>query len=176
MTSPLRLSLGLVALTALSACTRDAAPPAQDASVPTSAAAPASTPPAAPAAEAASQTMTMEQVDRYLAATAALGKATEADPALEDVVSVNISSDTEAQHAARLAANPTVMSALSQAGTNPTEYARMAQLLPAAFFAYGMLEAGQLKEVPKGIDPALIEFMKAHGAEIAAKMKAAGQL
>jgi hypothetical protein len=119
--------------------------------------------------------MTMDQVDRYLAAAKALDAAAESDPSLEDVGSVNVSTENEAQHAARIAANPKAVALLVQAGTTPAEYARMTQLLPAAFFAYGMLEAGQIKEVPEGIDPALIEFMKAHGTEIAEKMKANGR-
>jgi hypothetical protein len=84
--------------------------------------------------------------------------------------------NSQGQHVARIEGNPKAVALLAQAGTTPAEYARMAQLLPAAFFAYGMMESGQIKTVPEGVDPALIGFMKAHGTEIAAKMKAAGQL
>jgi hypothetical protein len=180
MNSSLRLAFCVAAMTALGACNHDAAPAANTpaASASADATAPATpAPSASPAAGADSQSMTMEQVDHYLAAAAALDKAAKTDESLEDVGSVNVSEEnSQAQHVARIEANPKAVALLAQAGTTPAEYARMAQLLPGAFFAWGMMQSGQLKEVPEGIDPALIEFMKAHGNEIADKMKAAGQI
>jgi hypothetical protein len=178
MTSSLRLALALAAMTATTACNRDAAPTASAPAASAAPATPAAAPTvAAPPTDAGSQSMTMEQVDRYLAAAKALDAAAKTDASLEDVGSVNVSEEnSQAQHVARIEANPKAVALLAQAGTTPAEYARMTQLLPAAFFAYGMLESGQIKTVPEGIDPALIEFMKAHGTEIAAKMKAAGQI
>lgn len=175
MTTSFRFALGLAVITALAGCSQDAPDTEADTAATAPAAQPAAPTLAATAdADASSQVLTMEQVDRYIAASAALAKATASDPSLDDVVSVDLSEETQAQHAADMAGHPKVAALLAQAGTTPAEYARLVQLVPAGFFAWGMMDSGQLKDVPEGVDPALIEFMKAHGREIAGKMKSAG--
>lgn len=174
MTASIRLLLCTGMLTVLGACSGKETPPAPQSSTATATDAAATGTTTTRDATPSSQTMTMAQVDRFLAAYGALSTAAKQDPALEEVASVNVSEETETQHAARIAANPKAVALLAQAGSTPQEYARMIQLLPAALFAYGMLESGAIKEAPKSIDPALLEFMKAHGKDIANKMKASG--
>ncbi|MGY4516248.1 hypothetical protein [Lysobacter sp. HA18] len=112
----------------------------------------------------------MEQVDRYFEARSALSKAAKSDKSLADLEAVE--AETEAQHATRVAANSKAVAILARAGTTPEEFAHMARLLPAAYVAYSMLLSGPVTKLPEGIDPALVDFMRIHGAEVAAKAKA----
>ena len=54
------------------------------------------------------------------------------------------------------------------------DYAYTTQSLVATMMAVGAVEAGQLKDMPEGVNPHNVEFVKAHGAQIQKKMEALG--
>ena len=175
---PLSFALVLV----LAACTKpaDTAAPAS----PSTAATPATTTPApepSPAQPAAASAsvgsidtfeLTMANVDAWMHAQKALGEAVKKDPSLDPAM--NISEENDAQYVARLEASPAMKAAIESAGMSVRDYAYTSQSLVATLMAVGAVEAGQLKEIPEGINQRNVDFVKAHRAEIEAKMKAMG--
>jgi hypothetical protein len=170
-----------VAILALAACNKPAAPPVDNAS-PSTAPAPATAAmPAhasvAPAPDANTGTidtyeLTMPNVDKVLKAQVALGAAVKADPTLDP--GMNISEENDAQYVARVESTPKLKAAIESAGISVHDYAYTMQSLFATMMAVGAVKAGQLKEIPDGVNPRNVEFIKAHGPEIEAKMKALG--
>jgi len=173
------LSLSLVAM--LAACNAPSNPSHDTAAAPGSPSAEASaaptTAPAIPAAAATPAaihfTLTMDKVDRYLAAIRDLGELAQKNPALEDVTAMNASEENEAQYAARLRANPQVAAALAKAGLTPEDFARTGQALAAGMMTAGALESGALKKIPDGIDPQYVAFAQQNKAALAQQLKAA---
>ena len=175
---PLSFALAFV----LAACTKpaDTATPAS----PSTAATPATTPSASASAAAQSDTgtadpgsidnfeLTMANVDAWMHAQKALGEAVKKDPSLDPAM--NISEENDAQYVARLEASPALKAAIESAGMSVRDYAYTSQSLVATLMAVGAVEAGQLKEIPEGINPRNVDFIKAHRAEIEARMKAMG--
>jgi len=172
--SPLSFALVLV----LAACAR----PAENAA-PASASAAAPATAEMPAAQAAATDtaaidsidrfeLTMANVDAWMHAQKALGEAVKKDPSLDPAM--NISEESDAQYVARLEASPAMKAAIESAGMSVRDYAYTSQSLVATLMAVGAVEAGQLKEIPEGINPRNVDFIKAHRAEIEAKMKAMG--
>jgi len=167
----LPLSLA-VAVLALAACNKPAdsiSPPAV-----TVAPAAAATVSQAPADAGSIDTfdLTMDNVDRMLRAQVALGAATKADPSLDPAM--NISEENDAQFVARLESTPALKAAIESAGMSVRDYAYTSQSLVATMMAVGAVQAGQLKDIPEGVNPRNVEFMKAHQAEIEQKMRALG--
>lgn len=168
------LTLAVLVVVSVAACNK----PAADA--PAAPAASTVAPPAAPATVAAAQTqgdidtfdLTMDNVDRMLKAQVAIGAAAKADPTLDPAM--NISEENDAQYVARLEATPALKHAIESAGMSVHDYAYTAQSLVGTMMAVGAVEAGQLKEIPEGVNPRNAEFIKAHGAEIQKKMEALG--
>jgi len=56
--------------------------------------------------------------------------------------------------------------AIAQAGLTTRDFARIADTLTGAMMTEAALEGGQLNKLPDGIDPASVEFVKQHKAEI----------
>ncbi|QSX77863.1 hypothetical protein [Agrilutibacter solisilvae] len=172
MSKSTRWPLGLLALAALSACNNTTAPTAQ-APEPVAAGAPsevASPQPAASPQTDAAYVLTMDNVTAYFAAQAGLARAAASDPALEDL-SMNLSREDSAQYAARLKANAKVRGIIEQSGMSTREFALTGETLMAALMTQGALDAGQLKAIPEGIDPASVQFVKQNKARIEALMK-----
>jgi hypothetical protein len=171
------LPLSLALVIALAACAKPAdTTPAQDAApIATAVAAPAATVAAAPASESDAGSidtfdLTMDNVERMMAAQVALGAAVKADPSLDPAM--NISEENDAQYVARLESTPALRAAIEKSGMSVRDYAYTSQSLVATMMAVGAVQAGQLKEIPEGVNPRNVEFVKAHSAEIEAKMKA----
>ena len=174
-----RLSFALVL--ALAACTKpaDTASPAGPSTVATPATAAAvsvASDAQAPAAGGSDSIdnfeLTMANVDAWMHAQKALGEAVKKYPSLDPAI--NISEENDAQYVARLDASPEMKAAIESAGMSVRDYAYTSQSLVATLMAVGAVEAGQLKEIPEGINPRNVDFVKAHRAEIEARMKAMG--
>ena len=169
----IRWPLALVALAVLSACNQDTAPaqPAaatQPAAAPVAESAPAPTAPSA--ASDATYALTMEHVDAYFDAQKQLALAAKADPTLEDL-SMNLSREDSTQYIARLEANPKVRAVIADAGLSTRDFALTGETLMSALMAQAALESGMLKELPEGLDPASVEFVKQNKAKIEATMR-----
>lgn len=141
-----------------------AAPPASDAAPAASATPVAATP------RGDTTTLTMDRIDRYLAAQRAVSKLVMAGEADGDAVGVNDSESPEA-YAGRMQRYPAVIRAIGDAGLSPAEFSRIGTTLVAGLMTVAAMDAGSLKEVPEGIDPGAVDFVRAHQAEIEAKMR-----
>ncbi len=169
-----------VAVLALAACkpaaqTDKAVPSTATAPVPATAAMPAHASVAPATAETGSidtYELTMPNVDKVLQAQVALGQAVKADRTLDP--GMNISEENDAQYVARIEATPKLKAAIESADLSVHDYAYTMQSLMATMMAVGAVQAGQLKEIPEGVNPRNVAFFKAHQAEIEAKMKALG--
>ena len=181
MTPILRLSTCLLMTAALAACNKSE--PAASASATTPAAttaapaveAPTAQVPAtsAPAADdTAPVTLDMGKVNAWMQAQKNLAAAEKADPKLD--AAQNASEENVTQYAARLEASPAMKTAIESAHLSVLDFARIGDTLIGALMTQGALESGQLKKVPDGIDPASVEFVKQHKAELDAMMKGAG--
>jgi hypothetical protein len=174
MTPFLRLACCLLVPAALAACNRNA-PATTDATPPapatTSAEPAAPAQPATPAGspDAASVALTMEGVKAYGNALKSIAAAQKADPEMGDVAQ-DLSEEDSAQYTARLQANPKIRAAIEAAGLSVPDFVGIGDSLLGALMAQGALESGQLKTLPEGIDPAAVEFVKQHKAEIQAAM------
>jgi hypothetical protein len=102
---------------------------------------------AAPAADTASFELTMDGVDRWLAATRNIAGLVKQDPALEDATAMDANEGTDA-FVARLDSLPQVAAAIRKAGLSTRDYAMTSEAVTGALFAVGMLEAGAIKELP----------------------------
>ena len=172
MSNVLRLSSCLVIAAALAACSKPE-PSVADAPAAPAAAATAATPePASAPTASASTELSMDKVRKYVEAIKNLAAAEKADPSIGDSAQ-NISEEDTDQFAARLEANAPMRAAIAAAGLTTREYAHIGETLLSAMMAEGAVRAGQLKAVPDGIDPAAVEFVKQHGAEIQALMTGA---
>ncbi|WP_133478499.1 hypothetical protein [Cognatilysobacter segetis] len=173
MSNVLRLSACLLVTCALVACSKtepatpasgtDSAPGAQAAAEPQK---------AAPAADDAHVALDMGKVKSWIEAQKNLAAAEKGDPSLD--AAQNISEEDGPKYIARLEASPKIRAAIEAAGLSVRDYANITETLIGAMMAQGAVEAGQLKTIPDGIDPASVEFVKQHGAEIQALMKQAG--
>ena len=170
MTQFVRLSACLLTFALLAACNRSGADAATAA--PGSTAAPAAASVATPApttastaADAAPVTLTMDKVRQYMDAQKNLARAVEADPSIGDPAE-NVSEEDTAKYAARLQASPKMRAAIEQAGLSTTDFANIGDTLVGAMMAEGALASGQLKKIPDGIDPASVDFVKQHKAEL----------
>jgi len=182
MRSVLGLSTCLLLTAALAACNKSE-PAAPAATTATPAIAPAAadaqapaapTPVAAPAAEdAAPVALDMGKVRSYMQAQVNLAHAAEANPKMGDPAQ-NVSEENVTQYAARLEADATMRAAIEQAGLSTRDFARIGDTLTGAMMAEAALEGGQLKKIPDGIDPAAVEFVKQHDAEIKKLMAGMG--
>ena len=179
--TPTQRCLSLLALAlALGACSKDQ--PADTAAAP--AAGPAAAAPQAPAAAAVAAAtdeiadmsgeipLTEARMARYYIALEKLAALEKQEPELEELAMD--ANETTEQFVARIEREPRIAAALAASGMSALEYARTSEALVASMFAQGMIEAGLTKELPPGANKANIEFVKAHQAEIEAKMKAAG--
>ena len=173
MSNVLRLSSCLLVAATLVACNQSepAAPaaatdaPASTASVTAPQTAPAATPPTADAAPVA---LSMDKVRTYVQALKNLAAAHKADPAVDSAQ--DISEENAAQYRARLQADPKIRAAIEAAGMSTNDFASVGDALIGAMMAQAALEAGQLKTLPEDVDPAAVEFVKQHQAELQALM------
>jgi len=176
------LSLSLVALVAACNAPSGSNPSGSNLGTPsaattaTTAPTPAGAPAGAPTATASPAvhfTLSMDKVDRYIAAIRNLGQLAQENPALEDVTAMNASEENEEQYAARLRANPQVAAALAKAGLTPEDFSRTGQALAGGMMTAGALESGALKKIPDGIDPQYVAFAQQNKAVLAQRLKAA---
>ena len=168
------LPLSVALVLALAACNKSADTATASADVPTAAtvAANADAPVAQPPADAGSidtYELTMDNVHAMMKAQVALAAAEKADPTLDSAM--NISEENDAQYVARLESTPKVRAAIEAAGMSVRDYAYTAQSLVGTMMAVGAVEAGQLKEIPEGVNPRNVEFVKAHRAELEKMMQ-----
>lgn len=175
MSQILRLTACLLTVVALAACNRSepAAPAATTDAPATSPAAPAAQlPVTAPAAEDdAHVTLDMAKVKAWIEAQKNLAAVEKANPTLD--AAQNASEENTTQYAARLAANEKFHAAIEAAGLSTHDFANIGDTLIGAMMAEAAIEGGQLKTVPDGIDPASVDFVKQHEAEIQALMGSA---
>lgn len=177
MSSIARLSACLLVAATLAACNRSepAAPASASVAADTAAPAAGATATQAPAGDAAAADATapialdMGKVNAWMQAQKNLAAVEKANPGLDSAQ--NISEENTAQYVKRIEASAAMRSAIEAADLSVTDYARIGETLIGAMMAQGALEAGQLKTIPEGIDPAAVEFVKQHQAEIGALMK-----
>jgi hypothetical protein len=172
MKHSIRLPLALLALAVLSACNQTATPPepAATAQVEAPAAGPAPVAPQPAATAGDDYALTMANVEAYFKAQQKLAEAAQADPMLEDLT-MNVSQEDGVQYAARLEANQKVRAIIADAGLSTRDFALTGETLLTALLAQGALESGALKELPEGMDPASVEFVKQNKVQIEAMMK-----
>ena len=111
----------------------------------------------------------MDNIHGMMKAQVALAAATKADPTLDPAM--NISEENDAQYVARLSSTPALKAAIESSGMSVHDYAYTAQSLVATMMAVGAVEAGQLKEIPEGVNPRNVDFVKAHKAELEKMMQ-----
>lgn len=116
--------------------------------------------------------LTEARMARYYVALEKLAALQQQHKDLEDFAMD--ASENTAQFVARVEREPRIVAALAEAGMSPLEYTRTSEALVASLFAYGMLEAGAIKELPPEANKDNVAFVKAHKAEIEARMKAGG--
>jgi type IV secretory pathway VirB10-like protein len=179
MKSVLGLSACLLLTTALAACNKSepAAPAATTATPATAPAASDSAAPAMPAAptpppadDNAPVSLDMRKIKTWMQAQKNLAEVEKADPSLD--AAQNASEENVTQYAERLKANAKMRAAIESAGLSTLDFARIGDTLIGAMMTEAALKGGQLKKVPDGIDPASVEFVKQHDAEIKAMMGA----
>lgn len=175
MSTALRLSACLLVAASLGAC-NDSGTAAPEASA-TAARDAASEAPSAPQAEAGaaaagewSVSLSMDKVKAYAQALKNLQRVAQVDPATGDSETDQSSEESSEQFAERLAGNARLRAAIEGAGLSTIEFVRIGATLFAALMTQGMLEAGQIKTLPEGTDPANIEFVRKHQDEIKALM------
>lgn len=78
---------------------------------------------------------------------------------------MNISNEDAKQYAAWLQASPKLREVIEASGLTTEQFAGTGDRLLDAMMAQGAVEAGQLKEIPEGIDAADVEFVKRHHCE-----------
>lgn len=172
MKHSIRWPLALLALAVLSACSRSATSP--EPAAPAQEQAPvAEQAPAAQAQQTSAEgdfALTMDKVEAYFKAQQQLALAAQADPTFEDLT-MNVSREDGAQYAARLEANAKVKAIIADAGLSTRDFSLTGETLISALLAQAAMESGALKELPDGIDPASVEFVKQNKAQIEALMK-----
>ena len=114
----------------------------------------------------------MGKVKAWMQAQKNLAVAVKADPKLDPAQ--NESEENVTQYAARLEADAKMRAAIEQAGLSTRDFARIGDTLLGALMTQAALEGGQLKKIPDGIDPASVEFVKQHKAEINGLMTGVG--
>lgn len=172
MSNVLRLSACVLMTCALVACSKSAptTPTSASDTAPSAQAAPESQK-ATPAADGAHVVLDMGKVTAWVQAQKNLAAAIKGDPSLD--AAQNISEEDTPKYIARMEASPKMRAAIEAAGLSVRDYANITETLMGAMMAQGAVEAGQLKAIPDGIDPASVEFVKQHNAEIQALMKQA---
>ena len=167
------LPLSVALVLALAACNKsaDTATASADVATATATVAAAATVAQAPADAGSIDTydLTMDNVHAMMKAQVALAAAEKADPTLDSAM--NISEENDAQYVARLESTPKVRAAIETAGMSVRDYAYTAQSLVGTMMAVGAVEAGQLKDIPEGVNPRNVEFVKAHRAELEKMMQ-----
>jgi hypothetical protein len=171
MSIVLRLSACLLMTAALAACNKsEPVAPTAATDMPSTAPAAPTTQPPTPVATTTDDVhvaLDMDKVKAYMQAQANLAHAAEADPAMGDPAQ-NLSEENTEQYIARMDANPKMRAAIEAAGLSPRDFANIGDTFLGAMMAQAALESGQLKTLPEGIDPASVEFVKQHNAEIQA--------
>ena len=171
MSIVLRLSACLLLTATLAACNKT------ESTAPTAVTDTPASPPAAPAPQATATptvapddthvVLDMGKVKAWMQAQKNLAHAQQADPAMGDSAQ-NASTEDIPQYIARLDANPKMRAAIAAAGLSTREFASIGDTLMGAMMAKAALEGGQLKTLPEGIDPASVDFVKQHNAELQA--------
>lgn len=110
--------------------------------------------------------LTVENLNRYVAAHKAMADASGSDPAMDELIAINASVEDAEQYAARLQSNAKARDLIASAGMSTREFALTGDLLVTALMAQAALDAGQIKTLPEGIDPASVEFVKQHHDKI----------
>lgn len=76
------------------------------------------------------------------------------------------SAETISQMVAQVTQVPVFAAALKKAGLAPREYAVFSLALLQASMYVGMKQAGMVKEMPKGLNPANVRFVETHQTEL----------
>lgn len=163
--------LALVSL--LAACAQSEAPAATTAASAASSA-PAQAAAAAGELSATNHVLTTANVDAFFAIQRNFAVAIQADPELDPAM--NISEEDTATYAARLEATPALRAAITQQGISVREYAMTSEALLGALMAQGALDAGLLQELPEGLNPQHVEFVRTNKARIEAMARSIGDL
>ncbi|MDQ2701381.1 MAG: hypothetical protein M3Y70_00890 [Pseudomonadota bacterium] len=116
-------------------------------------------------------TLSMDDVDAYLATIGNISKAAQLDSELEDVAAME-GEETPEQFAARIEADPDARALVTSAGLEVQEFARIGEALMAGLMTAGAMESGALKTIPDGIDPRHVAFAREHMAQLKAKLAA----
>ena len=116
-------------------------------------------------------TLTMDRVDAYMAAISNIAVLAQQDPELKDITAMDASTEDARQYAARIEQHPDVVAAISQAGLTPKEFAVTGEALVSGMMTQAALESGALKDIPAGVNPQLVEFVRQNKAALNAKWK-----
>lgn len=171
------LSRGAVALLAsllLSACGGDASPGAAASGGGTPPAAAVATPTSdlqADAQELGDYTLTMDELERWGTAAAAVARIGREKPELKDQLSMNASEASIDAFAERLEAIPEVRDAVEEAGFSPREYAVTTYVVVQSMLAQAAIQQGMNIDAiaaKAGINPANVTFFQQHEAEVRA--------
>lgn len=152
----------LIIVSLLAACSQSEAPATTQSATAAAAASTSTASQAAP--DASKHVLTRSNVDAFFAVQRNFMAAVEADPSLDPAI--NISEEDSAAYAERLQATPALHEAVRTAGISASDYALTSEALLSALMAVGALDAGLLQELPEGLSPQNVEFVRRNKAEI----------
>jgi hypothetical protein len=170
----------LVASFLLAACGGDAAPGA----APDAVASGGGAPPAATAAattsdlhadalELSDYTLTLEELERWGTAAAALARLGRENPELKERLSMNVSEASIDAFAERLEAIPEVRDIVEDAGFSPREYAVTTYVVVQSMLGHAAIQQGMSADAvaeKAGINPENLAFVQKHQAEVRATL------
>ena len=123
----------------------------------------------------------MGKVDAYYATLVKIGKMASTDPSLgddqdgdgeeDDPVAMDASESIDA-YIARMEADPRAKRLVTSAGMSVSDFAHTNAAMLEGMMTAGMMEATGKKDVPAGINPQYVEFVRTHKAELEAKLQA----
>lgn len=116
--------------------------------------------------------LTKVQVDAFFAVQRNFAAAIAADPSLDPAI--DVSEEDGAAYAARMDATPALREAITSAGISVRNYAMTSEALLNALMAQGALDAGLLRDLPDGVSPQHLEFVRTHKADIEAQLQDLG--
>lgn len=123
----------------------------------------------------ASYTLTMERVEAWSRASQNLQRLAEEDPALaERWDAENADAESFDEMIAQIEAEPRARAAVEEAGISVRDYVLTTMALLQAMFAQAAMDMTQDAPVPEGVNPANVQFVRDHQAEIQALFEAAG--
>lgn len=164
----------------LAACDGDATPDAAPGAVPpVDGARPAGAPAAgtsdlkADALELRDYTLTMDELERWGTAAAALARMGRANPELKERLSMNVSDASIDAFAARLEEVPEVRDVVEDAGFTPRDYAVVTYVVVQSMLGHATIQQGMSADAvatKAGINPENLAFVQQHQAEVRATL------